>query len=53
VTTTVNNGTADIPSLILDAQVVTAENMADTVIKDGYTTKEAVCVGAAEAKCPF
>jgi D-xylose transport system substrate-binding protein len=53
VTTTVNNGTADIPALVLDATVVTADNIADTVIKDGYTTKDAICVGAAEQKCQF
>lgn len=50
---TVNNGTGDIPALLLDGIVVTIDNIADTVIKDGYSTKEAICVGAAETLCPL
>ncbi len=52
-TTTVNNGTGDVPSVLLDPVAVTADNIADTVIKDGFTTKEKICVGAAAAKCQF
>jgi D-xylose transport system substrate-binding protein len=52
-TSTVNNGTGDIPAVLLDGSVVTIENIADTVIKDGFTTKEKICVGAAEALCPL
>ncbi|CAN5487128.1 sugar ABC transporter substrate-binding protein [soil metagenome] len=52
-TSTVNNGTGDIPSVLLDGTVVTIDNIADTVIKDGFTTKEKICVGAAEALCPL
>lgn len=50
-TSTVNNGTGDIPSVLLDGVVVTKDNIAGTVIKDGFTTKEKICVGAAEALC--
>lgn len=52
-TTTVNNGTGDVPSVLLDGKVVTIDNIADTVIKDGFTSKEKICVGAAEALCPL
>lgn len=52
-TTTVNNGTGDVPAVLLDGKVVTIDNIADTVIKDGYTSKEKICVGAAEALCPL
>ncbi|MEO7146728.1 MAG: substrate-binding domain-containing protein [Terrimesophilobacter sp.] len=52
-TSTVNNGTGDIPSVLLDGVSVTIKNIADTVIKDGFTTKAKICVGAAEALCPL
>jgi ABC-type xylose transport system, periplasmic component len=51
-TQTVNNGTGDIPSMLLDPVVVTAKNVADTVIADGFTTWQTICVGAAAQKCP-
>ncbi len=53
VTSTVDNGTGDVPALLLEPTVVTIDNIADTVIKDGFTTKEKICVGAAEALCPL
>ncbi len=46
-TTTVNNGTADIPSLLLKPVVVDKSNIASTVLKDGFTTKAKICIGAA------
>ena len=52
-TTTVNNGTGDVPAVLLDGKVVTIDNIADTVIKDGYTSKEKICIGAAEALGPL
>lgn len=52
-TTTVNNGTGDVPALLLDPIEVTKGNIADTVIKDGFTTKKKICVGAAAAACTF
>lgn len=51
--TKVNNGTGDVPALLLDPIEVTKDNIADTVIKDGFTTKEKICVGAAAAACTF
>lgn len=52
-TTTVDNGTGQVPSVLLTPVTVTRENMADTVIKDGFATKADVCTGAAAAACPF
>ena len=51
-TSTVNNGTGDIPSVLLDPVAVTKDNIADTVIKDGFTTWDKICVGPAADKCP-
>jgi D-xylose transport system substrate-binding protein len=50
-TTTVDNGTGQVPALLLDPVAVTRANIADVVIKDGYTTKDKICVGEAAAKC--
>jgi D-xylose transport system substrate-binding protein len=50
-TTTVDNGTGKVPALLLDPVAVTKDNIADVVIKDGYTTKDKICVGEAAAKC--
>ena len=52
-TTTTGNGTGDIPSLLLDPVAVTKDNIADVVIKDGYTTKDKICIGRAATKCSF
>lgn len=49
----VANGSGDVPSLLLKPGVVTAENIATTVIPDGFAQKEKICVGAAAAKCNF
>lgn len=40
VKTTVNNGFKDVPAVLVDVKIVTAENMEETVIKDGYWSKE-------------
>jgi D-xylose transport system substrate-binding protein len=50
-TSTVNNGTGQVPALLLDPVAVTKDTIADVVIKDGYTTKDKICVGQAAAKC--
>lgn len=42
--TTINNGTNDLPFIALTPVGVTAENVADTVIADGFRTKEEVCI---------
>ncbi|MFK7805848.1 MAG: extracellular solute-binding protein [Anaerolineae bacterium] len=49
---TLNNGTNDIPFLALTPIGVTASNIADTVIADGFRTWEEICVGDFEAYCP-
>lgn len=51
-TTSVNNGTAAIPSVLLDPVAVTAQNMKATVLKDGFTTTAKICTGAAAVRCP-
>ncbi len=45
VTGTVNNGTNDIPSVLLVPVGVTISNIAETVIADGFRTREEICVG--------
>jgi D-xylose transport system substrate-binding protein len=52
-TTTVNNGTGDVPALLLDPVAVTRDTINDVVIKDGYSTKDKICTGQAAATCPF
>ncbi len=49
---TLNNGTNDIPFVALEPVAVTADNIADTVIADGFRTWEEICVGEFEAACP-
>lgn len=52
VTGTVNNGTNDIPSVLLVPVSVTIDNIAETVIADGFRTWEEICVGEFAAFCP-
>ena len=52
VTGAVNNGTNDIPSVLLVPVSVTADNVAETVIADGFRTWEEICVGEFEQFCP-
>ncbi len=40
-----NNGTNDIPSILVDSVRVTADNVEETVIADGFRTKEEICTG--------
>ncbi|MCF3945247.1 sugar ABC transporter substrate-binding protein [Acidiphilium sp. AL] len=42
-----NNKMIDVPSVLLTPVVVTKKNLAATVIKSGYTTWKAICVGPA------
>jgi D-xylose transport system substrate-binding protein len=39
---TVNNGKTDVPSVLADVVVATRENMMDTVIRDGFHTRQEV-----------
>jgi D-xylose transport system substrate-binding protein len=48
----INNGTSDIPFLALQPIGVTKDNIADTVIADGFRTWEEICVGEFDAFCP-
>ncbi|WP_394826773.1 sugar ABC transporter substrate-binding protein [Pendulispora albinea] len=50
-TVMINNGTKDIPSVLLAADVVTKENVKDTVIKDGFHAAPKVCEGTFAAAC--
>lgn len=52
VTGAVNNGTNDIPSVLLVPVSVTADNVAETVIADGFRTWEEICVGDFAQYCP-
>jgi D-xylose transport system substrate-binding protein len=49
---TLSNGTNDIPFIALTPIGVTADNVADTVIADGFRTWEEICVGEFEQFCP-
>ena len=40
---TENNGTADVPSAITDTIPVFEDNVADTIVKDGYWTADDIC----------
>ncbi|HKH06255.1 MAG TPA: sugar ABC transporter substrate-binding protein [Acidimicrobiales bacterium] len=47
----VDNGEAEIPSMILDPVAVTADNVADTVVADGFWTADQICEGDFAAAC--
>jgi len=49
---TLNNGTNDIPFLALTPIGVTKDNIAETVIADGFRNWEEICVGDFEEFCP-
>ncbi|MDX1436747.1 MAG: substrate-binding domain-containing protein, partial [Anaerolineales bacterium] len=49
---TLNNGTNDIPFIALTPIGVTADNVGDTVIADGFRTWEEICVGDFAQYCP-
>ncbi|MDY7102139.1 MAG: substrate-binding domain-containing protein [Actinomycetota bacterium] len=50
--TTIDNGTNELPFLALTPVAVTADNIADTVIADGFRTWDEVCTGDFEQYCP-
>ncbi|MEP7290175.1 MAG: substrate-binding domain-containing protein [Chloroflexota bacterium] len=52
VTGATNNGTNDIPSVLLTPVAVTKDNVAETVIADGFRTWEELCVGDFAEFCP-
>ncbi|WNG38740.1 sugar ABC transporter substrate-binding protein [Archangium minus] len=47
----VNNGTKDVPSILLPAQIVTKDNIKSTVIADGFWTTAQICEGAYASAC--
>ncbi|MEO1288228.1 MAG: substrate-binding domain-containing protein [Chloroflexota bacterium] len=49
---TTDNGTSAVPSILLTPVSVTADNVAETVIADGFRTWEEICVGEFEEFCP-
>jgi D-xylose transport system substrate-binding protein len=51
VTGAVNNGTNDIPSVLLVPVSLTSDNVAETVIADGFRNWEEICVGEFEEFC--
>jgi D-xylose transport system substrate-binding protein len=48
----INNGEADLPYIALEPIAVTKDNIADTVIEDGFRTWEEICTGEYEQFCP-
>ncbi|MGE5690395.1 MAG: sugar ABC transporter substrate-binding protein [Pseudomonadota bacterium] len=48
----INNGEADLPYIALQPIGVTKDNIADTVIKDGFRTWDEICTGEYEQYCP-
>ncbi len=50
-TTPINNGTKDVPSVLLAAEVVTKDNVKDTVIKDKFYTTPQICSANFAAAC--
>jgi D-xylose transport system substrate-binding protein len=47
----VNNGSKDVPSVLLDTIAITKDNVKDTVIKDGFVTADQVCTGEYKKAC--
>jgi D-xylose transport system substrate-binding protein len=50
-TITRNNGTKDVPSVLLVPVAVTKSNIKDTVIKEGFYTAAQICFGAFAQPC--
>jgi D-xylose transport system substrate-binding protein len=49
--TTVNNGTADIPSVLVAPVVVTKANIESTVVADGFWSADAICTSQYISAC--
>ena len=47
----VKNDTKDVPSILLTPVVVTKENIADTIVKDGFHEATDICTGQYAAAC--
>jgi D-xylose transport system substrate-binding protein len=46
-----NNGTIDVPSVLLNPVAVTKDNVKDTIIADGFWKPSQICVGQYAAAC--
>jgi D-xylose transport system substrate-binding protein len=44
----VDNGAGSVPSVLLEPVAVTVDNIRETVLADGFTTLDRICVGAAK-----
>ena len=51
VTGNVNNGREDVPSVLLKPVAVTRDNVADTVVKDGFLKPSDICTGRFASAC--
>jgi len=47
----VNNGAADIPSVMLDPTPVTKDNIKDTIIADNFHSASDICTGDFASAC--
>ncbi|MDX6601032.1 MAG: D-xylose transport system substrate-binding protein [Solirubrobacterales bacterium] len=50
-TSKVNNGTADIPAVLLDPIAVTADKVKDTIVKDGFYKADQICTAEVKDAC--
>jgi D-xylose transport system substrate-binding protein len=48
----INNGETDLPYIALEPIAVTKDNVAETVIEDGFRTWDEICTGEFEQFCP-
>ena len=48
---TVNNGTKDVPSIILSPVAVTKDNINDTIVKDGFWSADEICTAKYASAC--
>jgi D-xylose transport system substrate-binding protein len=48
----INNGETDLPYIALEPIAVTKDNVAETVIEDGFRTWDEICTGEFEQYCP-
>jgi len=47
----VNNGTKDVPSILLEPVAVTKDNINDTIVADGFWTADQICTGKYASAC--
>ena len=47
----VNNGTEDVPSILLEPVAVTKDNVNDTIVADGFWSADEICTGKYASAC--